>query len=135
MKLVAALCLGLTLLVSPFLYADCGPLPRFKCTKSGKKITCLASNIEHYNIAPEWNFYLKRGIYRTYSEDFDYYFTPEYWAMLEMKVYCNLEDQPKDQNKVLAYSLKSWVRVCGNRAVFARYIEGIKPPTCKDADE
>lgn len=134
MKLAAALYLGLTLLVSPFLQADCGPTPAYDCTKSGKKITCLARNVETYSIVPEWNFYLKRGIYRTYSYDFDYHFTPEYWAILEMKVYCNLEDQPKEQDKVRAYSLKSWVRVCGNRAVFFKYIEGIKPPNCRDAE-
>src|SRR5687768_12590447 len=129
----AALVVGLTLMVSPFLYADDTP-PTYKCTKSGKKVECVASNVERFALAPEWNFYLKRGIYRVYGETFEYHFTPSEWAVLEMKVYLNDEEQLK-YDAVAYYSLKSWVRVCGNRAVFFTYIEGIKPPGCKDANK
>lgn len=135
MKLSAAL-LGLTLLVSPSLLAD-PPPPGFTCTKNGKAIHCIANDIERFKILPQWFFYLDKGTYISrYDTEFKYHFTSNKWVVLEMVQILNPDDQPADKpDVVLSYSMKTWVRVCGNRAVFARYIKGIAPPNCEKAEE
>lgn len=121
-----ALLLGLSLLVSPFVYA--GDV-QMKCFGSGRSFTCIGSGMGELDSAPLWIFHKKNQPYRTWGEEFKYQPTPKDWTVLEMRVY------PWDQsgapyNGVVFTQVRTWVRVCKDRTVFYPYHEGIKPPAC-----
>lgn len=132
-----ALLLGLTFLVSPFLYAE---EPGYTCSKEqvhGRAFTCNAINLTEAYHVPMWVLHTKPGAYRTWGEHF-HQMSPKEWTMLEMRLY-PVDQSEAPYDKITYRSYRSWVRTCpvgrGDKAVFSAYVEGIEPPPCRSLEK
>lgn len=108
--------------------AEEAPNPSFTCKSYGRAFTCTAANVEQFTLLPEWKWHHKTRPYRSYGGHFHYMAKKEP-VMLEMRVY--LDDQSEaPYDGVIYKQARVWVRLCGTKAKFGRYVEGAEPPPC-----